>query len=156
MSEEEEQPKSRVLHTRVPEVLEKELKRLAKSLRVPVSNVVRTILEDAIDTMDAVGKSASSELRSVADRLRTEEDPKPPPAPRFPLEGAIGAARLRLMRDETCSLSGRPLPKGEWALLVHFDDGRKPLLVAPDLMPAGLGVEEPAADDAEPETDTDE
>jgi hypothetical protein len=36
--------KERVLHTRVPAVLERELKRFADNLRIPVSNLVRTIL----------------------------------------------------------------------------------------------------------------
>ena len=61
--------KERVLHTRVPAVLEQELKRLAEGLRVPVSNVVRTILEDAVDTIDSVGQLAEGELRGVAERL---------------------------------------------------------------------------------------
>ena len=39
--------KERVLHTRVPEVLAEELKKMAEAMRVPVSNVVRTVLEDA-------------------------------------------------------------------------------------------------------------
>ncbi|MBW2684724.1 MAG: hypothetical protein JRE19_02265, partial [Deltaproteobacteria bacterium] len=47
--------KERVLHTRVPAVLEKELKRVANAWRVPVSNVVRALLEDALDTLDVVG-----------------------------------------------------------------------------------------------------
>ena len=37
--------KERVIHTRVPAVLEAELKRFAEGLRVPVSNVIRTLLE---------------------------------------------------------------------------------------------------------------
>ena len=40
--------KERVLHTWVPAVLEAELKCFAQNLRVPVSNLVRTILEDAL------------------------------------------------------------------------------------------------------------
>jgi hypothetical protein len=66
----DEHRKERVLHTRVPAVLEQELKRLATSLRVPVSNVVRTILEDAVDTLDSVGRAAEGELRHAAERLR--------------------------------------------------------------------------------------
>ena len=62
--------KERVLHTRVPAVLEQELKRLAGALRVPVLNVVRTILEDAVDTIDSVGQLAEGELRGVADMLQ--------------------------------------------------------------------------------------
>jgi hypothetical protein len=50
--------KERVLHTRVPAVLEQELKRVANAWRVPVSNVVRALLEDALDTIDVVGAKA--------------------------------------------------------------------------------------------------
>src|SRR5438445_961984 len=66
--------KERVIHTRVPAVLEQELKRLADSLKVPVSNVVRTILEDAVEAVDSVGQRAEGELREVAERLRRQRD----------------------------------------------------------------------------------
>ena len=66
--------KERVIHTRVPAVLEQELKRLATNLRVPVSNVVRTILQDTLATIDSVGELAEDELRSVAERLHKHRD----------------------------------------------------------------------------------
>ncbi len=68
------QRKERVLHTRIPAVLETELKRTAKGLRVPVSNLVRTILEDAVSAAQAVGRAAEDELRGAADRLGHERD----------------------------------------------------------------------------------
>jgi len=126
--------KERVLHTRVPEVMEQELKKLAKNLRMPVSNVVRAILEDAIDTMDVATRRAEDELRSVAVRFGSDDSPKKAP-PRYPLEGAIGFAELTLTRDATCQLTGRPLEKGSTARLIHFDDGRPPLLVSADVLP---------------------
>jgi hypothetical protein len=61
-----------VLHTRVPELLEQELKRLADSLRIPVSNLIRTVLEDAVAAADRVGRLAEGELRVAADRLADE------------------------------------------------------------------------------------
>lgn len=64
--------KGRVLHTRVPEVLEEELKQVARSLRIPVSNLVRTILEDAVATTQAVGRVAEEELHGAADRIARE------------------------------------------------------------------------------------
>ena len=64
--------KERVLHTRVPAVLEQELKRVANAWRVPVSNVVRALLEDALDTIDIVGAKAEDELRVVAEKLASE------------------------------------------------------------------------------------
>lgn len=67
-------PKEKVLHTRVPAVLEDELKRLATNLRVPVSNVVRAILEDAVDAVDSVGERAEGELMGFVDRLARQRD----------------------------------------------------------------------------------
>jgi hypothetical protein len=66
--------KERVLHTRVPAVLEQELKRLATSLRMPVSNVVRAILEDAVTAVDLVGRKAEGEMQSVVDRLSAQRE----------------------------------------------------------------------------------
>jgi len=66
--------KERVLHTRVSALLEQELKRLAASLRLPVSNVVRGILEEAVTTLDQVEQRAEGELRSVADRLERHRE----------------------------------------------------------------------------------
>ncbi|HJL16748.1 MAG TPA: hypothetical protein RMH99_13880, partial [Sandaracinaceae bacterium LLY-WYZ-13_1] len=67
-------PKEKVLHTRVPAVLDEELKRLAENLRVPVSNVVRAILEDALDAVDSVSERAEDELLGFADRLSRRRD----------------------------------------------------------------------------------
>ena len=61
--------KERVLHTRIPAVLEQELKSLAGNLRVPVSNLVRTILQDALEAAELMGRVAEEELRGAADRL---------------------------------------------------------------------------------------
>jgi hypothetical protein len=81
--------KERVLHTRVPGVLEDELKRLATSLRVPVSNVVRAILEDAVEAADRVSRRTEGGIRGWSDRIAEERvrlrervvPPRPTPAP---------------------------------------------------------------------------
>jgi hypothetical protein len=80
--------KERVLHTRVPGVLEDELKRLATSLRVPVSNVVRAILEDAVEAADRVSRRTEGGIRGWSDRIAEERvrlrervvPPRPAPA----------------------------------------------------------------------------
>lgn len=68
------QRKERVLHTRIPTVLEEELKNLAENLRVPVSNLVRTILQDALRAAEEVGRAAEGELRDAANRLAAERE----------------------------------------------------------------------------------
>lgn len=139
VGEEAKPKKERVLHTRVPAVLETELKRLASSLRVPVSNVVRAILEDAIDTMDVATGAATDELRSVAERLGATRKPRRTTATsKPPLEGAIGVTEMKLIRDAECALTGAKLESGTDAFMVHFEDGRAPMLVAADALPASL------------------
>jgi hypothetical protein len=108
--------KERVLHTRVPAVLEQELKRLANGWRVPVSNVVRTILEDAVDALDSVGEMAEGELRGVRDRLRQRRE-RITGKPNAPLAGIVGFQPLLLARDDSCSLCGRRLHAGEQGYL---------------------------------------
>ncbi|MCU0690801.1 MAG: hypothetical protein MUF54_05305 [Polyangiaceae bacterium] len=66
--------KERVLHTRVPAVLEQELKHIAESLRMPVSNVVRAILEDAVAAVDRVGRRAEGEVHRAANRLAEQRE----------------------------------------------------------------------------------
>jgi predicted DNA-binding protein len=66
--------KERVLHTRVPAVLEDELKRLATNLKMPVSNVVRAILEDAIEAVEVVGVRAEDELKGFVHRLSEQRE----------------------------------------------------------------------------------
>jgi hypothetical protein len=61
--------KERVLHTRVPEILEKELKRLSESLRLPVSNIVRAVLEDALEAAEYAGRTVQEEAWNVAERI---------------------------------------------------------------------------------------
>ncbi len=58
-----------MIHTRVPAVLEQELKRFAENLRVPVSNLIRTILEDALAVADQAGRRVDRQLRSGVDQL---------------------------------------------------------------------------------------
>lgn len=150
-----EAPKERVLHTRVPAILEDELKRLAKNLRVPVSNVVRAILEDAVDAVDTVGEVAEDELVGFADRLARQRDqlrdrvarrgaapvePEetaapdadegcPEAAPEI-LEGVFGFQPLVLATAAECAVCKKPLPAGSSASRALFDDPKKRVFLA--------------------------
>lgn len=143
--------KERVLHTRVPAVLESELKRLATNLKMPVSNLVRAILEDALDAVDAVGQRAEGELHGVAERLRKQRDAlrstavRPGPRPteeateRCPeqsdaLDGVIGFQSLVLASDASCTVCGRALPKGSKACRGVREESGPRLLLARDCM----------------------
>lgn len=145
--------KERVLHTRVPGVLEDELKRLAGALRVPVSNVVRAILEDAVDAADLVTRRTEGELRGWTERLAGErqrlrdrvsplrarprdaepareraETPAPAEAPKNALDGVIGFQGLLLATAAKCAVCARALPAGEEAFL-GIRDGAGPRVI---------------------------
>ena len=125
--------KERVLHTRVPAVLEKELKRLATNLRVPVSNVVRAILEDAVTVADVATKRTEAELRGWAEKIGDErerlrkrvrpseidEAPAPEDAELAddPLEGVIGFQPLVLASAMKCAKCGRAFDAGDEAFV---------------------------------------
>src|SRR5690349_5712901 len=127
-------PKERVLHTRVPAVLEQELKRLARGLRVPVSNVVRAILEAAIDAVDTVGERAEDGIHNSAQRMpkqrsdlrtRANVGSECPSPPQEALEGALGFQSLVLASDTRCTICDRELEAGEGACRAIFDEPGK-------------------------------
>lgn len=66
--------KERVLHTRIPAVLEDELKAAAEALRVPVSNLVRTILEDAVAIADRATGHVEERLNRAARSVHDERE----------------------------------------------------------------------------------
>ena len=167
--------KERVLHTRVPAVLEQELKRVATAWRVPVSNLVRALLEDALDTIDVVGEKAEGELRSVVEMLASERHRfrqksteqlgripgsdethekresshrgATPSPPADPLSGAIGVTPIILVHDAICGVTGETLHAGSEAFVVLFDDPGRKLITGRDVLPRASTSSEEKADD---------
>jgi hypothetical protein len=165
--------KERVLHTRVPAVLEHELKRVANAWRVPVSNVVRALLEDALDTLDLVGAKAEDELREVAAKLASERrrirrksaeqlsripgtappakgEPAAAPEPEplaDPLQGAIGVTPITLVQDAVCGVTGEHLRAGSKAYVVLFDHPSRQLIAGRSALPGASTANEEKADD---------
>jgi hypothetical protein len=107
--------KERVLHTRVPAVLERELKRFADNLRVPVSNLVRTILEDALNVADAATENVEERLKSAARTLEKERERIKKKMEHDPLEGIVAFQEVTLAMPARCAKCGRDLPRGERA-----------------------------------------
>ena len=116
--------KERVLHTRVPAVLERELKRFADNLRVPVSNLVRTILEDALSVADAATESVEERLRSAAERLEREREKLKKRMEHDPLEGIVAFQEVTLAVPAACAKCSETLPRGAKAHLGIGDVAR--------------------------------
>lgn len=133
--ETEEQPKKeRVLHTRIPAVLEAELKSAARALRVPVSNLVRTILEDAVTIADRASERVEDRLSKAAktvhderDRLRSKVKPSAP--------NALAYQPVVMAADSECASCGAALNEGEDAGLAVTAEPGPPRFVCADCMP---------------------
>jgi hypothetical protein len=109
--------KERVLHTRVPAVLERELKRFADNLRVPVSNLVRTILEDALSVADAATENVEERLKSAAKHLEKEREKLKRRMEHDPLDGIVAFQEVTLAVPCACAKCERELVRGARAHL---------------------------------------
>ena len=116
-----DETKERVLHTRVPAVLEAELKRFAQNLRVPVSNLVRTILEDALEVADAAGDRVEERLRKAATQLQEERERLRRKIRPDPLEDVYAFQDVRLAQPAHCAKCGIDLEVGDSAHLGLVD-----------------------------------
>src|SRR5260370_29981397 len=79
----EDELKERVIHTRVPESLEAELRKRAQDLGISVSNLVRNVLGHAFGLVgDVVADSHAIARAARGDRVTTgSASPAPTPAP---------------------------------------------------------------------------
>jgi hypothetical protein len=59
--------KERVLHTRISEELADDIRRIADDLRVPVSNIVRNVLEETFSVVERVSDDVGDILEEVVD-----------------------------------------------------------------------------------------
>src|SRR5438128_8754460 len=115
----DEEPKDRVLHTRIPESLEDAIKTKARRLRIPVSNLVRNVLEQAFELVEEVvddGLEIANAARRGAERVREA-------ATRARArDGIYGWQELILNRDERCRDCGAELDRGARACRGLSDD----------------------------------
>ena len=118
--------KERVLHTRVPAVLERELKRLADNLRVPVSNLVRAVLEDAVNVADVATENVENRLKSFAENLAQERGKLKRRVQADPLADVFAFQPVKLAQPTACAKCEKELKRGETANLGLTEKPRAP------------------------------
>jgi hypothetical protein len=140
--------KERVLHTRVPAVLEQELKRFARNMRVPVSNVVRVILEDALrvadrasgqveDRLRDVVKAVSSERETIREKLRELD----------PLDDVLGFQPMVLAQPTECTRCRSSLRPGENGWLGLTTEPGRRVIVCGSCVPSPAEESKSSAND---------
>ncbi|GMV38479.1 MAG: hypothetical protein AMXMBFR64_01950 [Myxococcales bacterium] len=111
---EENDRKERVLHTRVPEHLDEEIRRRANRLGVSVSNLVRNALAHTFGLVEDVIADSASVARSARG-----EGPPPRVAPKP--AAILGWQALVLNLNAICAHCNVILPRGTEAALVVTD-----------------------------------
>jgi hypothetical protein len=109
--EDEPERKERVIHTRVPESLEAELRQRAQSLGISVSNLVRNVLGHAFGLVGDVVADSHALAREIV-RARSDTD-QPPPA----LADVLGWQPAVLNKNAVCTRCNDLLPRGRDAAL---------------------------------------
>jgi hypothetical protein len=130
--------KERVLHTRVPAVLERELKRLADNLRVPVSNLVRAVLEDAVAVADVATENVEQRLKTFAHNLEAERGKLKRRVQRDARGGILAFQPVRLAQPAACARCAKELRRGGNAnlgLREHPRPGEARVFVCDDCLP---------------------
>ena len=121
MADESDDRKKRVIHTRVPESLDRELREKASTLGVSVSNLVRNVLLNAfglVGDIVADGAKVAESARSAA-----------PVAPGEPVVAVIGWQELMLGVNAVCVTCNEVLTKGRSAAIaVTNGAGPRPVL----------------------------
>lgn len=125
------QRKERVLHTRVSDALAEDIRRMAEDLRVPASNLVRNVLEEAFSMVEAVTENVGELIEDVVDEAdrarerirrsrpgRRRERPRPDAATRpergeFP--DVIGWQSVVLNQPRDCADCEEALERGQQA-----------------------------------------
>lgn len=131
--------KEKVLHTRISEDLADDIRRLADELRVPVSNIVRNVLEEAFSVVEVVTDNVGDLIEDVLgeadaarDRIRRRhgrrrraargaaaeddiEEAEQVGAPEQGFPDVIGWQSLQLHRAQSCGACGTSIERGEQA-----------------------------------------
>jgi hypothetical protein len=120
----EDELKERVIHTRVPESLETELRKRAQDLGISVSNLVRNVLGHTFGLVNDVTADVNA---IVNDALRPRG--RTPAAPAEPL----GWQTAVLAKNAVCSRCNTILPKGTDGAIAVVDAGPRPIICLPCL-----------------------
>jgi len=103
----------RWLHTRISETLEDALKREARRRRLPVSLLVRNVLEGALDLVEDIVEGGFEVARRSQDLARAVNEPGAPP--RDDVDDVYGWQEIVLNRDGACARCETSLAAGALA-----------------------------------------
>jgi hypothetical protein len=132
--------KERVIHTRIPEALDEEIKAQARELGVSVSNLVRNILRNTLGlvgdvvedtanlTRRALGEEPEARQPGAARPRRGSSRAAPDPSP------VVGWQHITLNVNAVCAECNAILEKGTDAAAAVGGDPTAPTLICPSCL----------------------
>ena len=115
--DDEPEAKDRVIHTRVPERLETELRERAQELGVSVSNLVRNVLGHAFGLVGDVVADSHAIARAARGGDRKPARAATPPPAAASIEDVLGWQPIVLGKNAVCERCNGLLPKGKQAAI---------------------------------------
>ena len=141
--EDDREKQERVIHTRVSERLEQELKDRASALGVSVSNLVRNVLDNAFDLVEDIVADSARVASSASSGWRAVKGGRAAPA-------VIGWQELVLNINAVCTRCNAILPRGaNAAIAIVSGSGDRPIVCASCLEEIKHGEPEPDPPSAE-------
>jgi hypothetical protein len=129
-----DQRKERVLHTRVSEKLDSELREKAAGLGVSVSNLVRNILLNTVEMVEDIVADGSSIARAASKNKAAPSDPGE----------ILGWQTLTLNLNAICEECNAMLAKGSIAAMAVSTAENAPVFRCPSCLPKPEATEEEA------------
>lgn len=122
----EKQKKEKVIHTRVSEAMDEELREKAESLGISVSNLVRNVLSSTLGLVEGLVADSADVARAARGEQRAEAQAPAAPAPSGEV---IGWQSLVLNKNAICAECNDILPKGTDAAIGLTDGpGTRPVI----------------------------
>jgi hypothetical protein len=112
--DDEPEKKERVIHTRVPESLEAELRERAQGLGISVSNLVRNVLGHAFGLVGDVVADSHAIARAARGDKKPDAVPATPASPAS-IDDVLGWQTIVLGKNAVCARCNTILPRGKSA-----------------------------------------
>src|SRR5580704_10926712 len=118
VTRDEKEPKERVIHTRVPESLETELRKRAEGLGVSVSNLVRNVLGHAFGLVGDVVADSHKIARAATGKASATD-----------VGDVLAWQPMTMAKNAVCARCNELLPKGASAAIGVAEHGDARMVV---------------------------
>ncbi|HEY1551681.1 MAG TPA: hypothetical protein VGG28_27830 [Kofleriaceae bacterium] len=120
MTRDKDEPKERVIHTRVPESLEAELRKRAENLGMSVSNLVRNVLGHAFGLVGDVVADSHKIARAATGKLGAGSGD---------VADVLAWQPMTMAKNAVCARCNELLPKGASAAIGVAEHGEGRVIV---------------------------